>query len=1030
MLTHIVSWCLNHRLTVVLLSLAVIVMGCFAARSIEIDAFPDTTPVMVQINTVAPALSSEEIEGQITAPIEQVLSGIAHLQDVRSISKFGLSQVTVVFSDGTDMWFARQQVTERLGVVTLPANIARPTLGPVATGLGEIFHFIVRSRGGDLTAARTVVDWTIAPALRTVPGVAEINAWGGYEKTFEVRIDPERLVAHRLTFATVMERIRAANLSVGGGVVPSGGEVMTIQGLGRVSSLSEIENIVVAAHDGASVHVRDIAEVAIGHEIRRGAVTAGGEGEAVLGLGFMLMGANPHDVASRLNKKLEEIRPFLPPDIELTVVYDRTELVDHVLDTVRSNLCEGGLLVIAILFIFLGNLRAGLIVAAAIPLSMMCAFDGMMRFGISASLLSLGAMDFGMVVDSSVIMIENAVRRLNSPADAGRPRLDVIRDAAIEVRKPTLFGELIIIMVYLPILTLEGIEGKLFQPMALTVVFALVGSMVLSLTVMPVLASYFLRPHTHEQPPVLVRLLSWMYLPVLQYALRYRVPVVLLCVTAVCGSVMLFRGLGAEFIPKLSEGAIVANAIRLPGTDLATSIRLNTTLEKTLLADFPDEVSYVWGRIGTAAIATDPMGLELCDLFISLKPRSGWTKAKSQSELVDVIQKHLRDLPGQRLAMTQPIEMRMNEMISGVRGDVAIKVFGDNLDELRRIAGDIESSLYGITGAEDISVEMTTGQPSLRVAVDRQASASYGIPAADVLEMVEAVGGIHLGEVTEGQLRFPLVARLPENLRNNATDLGKIPVLTAKGERLPLSSVATLQAIDSALTIQHEWGQRRIVIQCNVRGRDMASFVTEAQQVIAKDITLPPGRYRIAWGGQFENLQAARLRLAIVVPVALISIFILLTLSLRSVRLAALVFTAVPVAAVGGVAALWLRDIPFSISAAVGFIALAGVAVLNGLVMVTFIRQLRAQGLPVHDAIIQGSIIRLRPVLMTALVAAFGFVPMALAVGMGAEVQRPLATVVIGGIVSSTILTLLLIPVLYAWFEPRQRDVEESPQPS
>lgn len=1023
MLNSIIDWSLKHHLAVVGLTLAAVFAGLLALKHLDIDAFPDTTPVQVQVNTVAPALGPEEIERQITTQVEQAIGGLPKVSGVRSISKFGLSQVVVVFADGTDIWFARQLIAERLSTVELPDGIRRPELGPVATGLGEVFHYVVRSSDPDPTRARTVQDWVIKPALRSVPGVAEINSWGGFERQYEIRLDPERLVAHGLTLDTVLDRVRSGNVNVGGGVVQRGVSTWVVQGQGRLTSEAEIGALVVAAKDGVAVHLRDVAEVGIGHEIRRGVVTADGRGEVVLGLGFLLMGENSHEVTSRLKAKLDELRPFLPPDVEVDVVYDRTELVDHVIDTVRRNLFEGGLLVVAVLFVFLGNLRAGLIVALAIPISMMIAFDGMLRFGISASLLSLGAIDFGLVVDSSVIMVENAVRRLNDPRERHRSHLEVVRDAAIEVRKPTMFGELIIIMVYLPILTLEGVEGKLFQPMALTVVFALVGSMILSLTLMPVLASWCLRRSPHvERDPWLVRLATWIYTPCLRLALRHRLAVVAIACSSIVVAVVLFRGLGAEFIPRLSEGGIVANTIRLPGMDLTASAAVNSRVERLLLETFPDEIRHVWSRFGTAEVATDPMGIELGDVFVSLKPREGWTKAKTQAELSDRIAHLLRDLPGQTVAMTQPIEMRINEMVSGARADVAIKLFGDDMNLLREKAAEIETALYGVDGSDGISVEQTTGQPALRIRADPEALARHGIPAGAVMKLVEAIGGIHLGEVIEGQLRFPLVARLPAAIRDDPERLADIPILAAGGERLPLGSVARIEPTQEPLTITREWGQRRIVIQCNVKGRDIASFVADAQAAIAKEVALPPGRWRIEWGGQFENLERARARLAIVVPIALLSIFLLLRWSLGSARLATLVYTAVPVAAVGGVVGLWVRGMPFSISAAVGFIALAGVAVLNGLVMVTFIRQLRRQGMPLADAIVQGSLIRLRPVLMTALVAALGFVPMALATGMGAEVQRPLATVVIAGILSSTLLTLFLIPVLYGWFEPKTLD--------
>lgn len=1020
MLNSIIDWSLRHRFTVLILTAAIIAAGIIALRHLDIDAFPDTTPVQVQINTVAPALAPEEVERAITAPVEQAIGGLPKVSLVRSISKFGLSQVTVGFADGTDIYFARQLVNERLGTVDLPDGIGRPELGPVATGLGEVFHYTVRSESGNLTEARTVQDWMIKPALRSVPGVAEVNSWGGYEKQYEIAIDPQRVVDRGLTLDEVYERVRKGNVNTGGGVVDQGGTTLLVQGIGRISTTEQLRELVIATHEGVPIRLRDVADVGIGHEIRRGAVTAGGKGEVVLGLGFMLMGENTHEVTTRLKDKLDEIRPFLPKDITVEVVYDRTELVNHVIGTVQKNLFEGGLLVVAVLFIFLGNLRAGLIVALAIPLSMMVAFDGMLRFGIAASLLSLGALDFGLVVDSSVIMVENAVRRLNDPANRERSRIEVIRDAALEVRKPTMFGELIIIMVYLPILSLEGVEGKLFQPMALTVIMALVGSMIFSLTLMPVLASFVLRAHPEEREPWVVRLAAWAYAPALRLALRHRLAVVLFTAAIAVVSLVAFRGLGAEFVPRLSEGALAINLIRLPGTSLETSARLNTTLERTLLAEFPDEIAHVWTRFGTAEVATDPMGIELGDMFVALKSRATWTKAATQAELTDLINRTIRDIPGQHIALSQPIEMRINEMVSGARADIAIKLFGDDLDLLRTKAAEIELALYGIDGAEDISVEQTSGQPSLSIVADTAALSRHGVPVQAVMDLVGTVGGVRLGEVVEDQLRFPLVARLPYEQRHDVDILSQTPIAAAGGQLLPLSSVAKIEAVETPLTIMREWGQRRIIIQTNVRGRDVASFVNEAKAAIAEEVQLPPGRYRLEWGGQFENLERARTRLAIVVPIALLTIFVLLRASLGSMWLATLVFTAVPVGAVGGIAGLWLRAMPFSISAAVGFIALAGVAVLNGLVMVTFIQQLRRKGMPIGDAVVEGSIIRLRPVLMTALVAALGFVPMALADGMGAEVQRPLATVVIGGIISSTLLTLFLVPVLYPWFEPKQ----------
>ena len=1021
MLNWIITWSLRNRFLVILGSLLFAGLGAMALRHLNIDAFPDTTPAQVQINTTAPALSPEEVERQITFPVEQALGGLPRLENLRSISKFGLSQVVATFADGTDIYFARQVIAERLGTVDLPDGIAKPQMGPIATGLGEVFHYVLWSDKVDLTELRTLQDWVVKPALRTVPGVAEVNSWGGYEKQYQVRLDPDRLVKYTLTFEQVTDALKANNANVGGGYISRHGSTLLVQGIGRVSSADAVLDIAIAAHDGVPIRVRDVADVEIGHEIRRGAVTFDGKGEAVLGLGFMLMGENSHEVTRRLAAKLDELRPTLPAGVHADVVYERTDLVNHVIATVKKNLLEGGLLVIAVLFIFLGNLRAGLIVALAIPLSMLFAFDSMLRFGIAGSLLSLGAIDFGLVVDSSVIMIENCMRHL-AHDQSRRSRLDVIRDAAIEVRRPTMFGELIIVIVFLPILTLEGVEGKMFRPMALTFIFALAGSLVLSLTLMPVLASLFLPRKPKERDPVAIRVARTAYAPVLRWAVRNRLAVIGFSIALLGLAAMVGRGLGAEFVPRLLEGSIVANSVRLAGTDLDVSVKYNTQTEKLLLERFPDEVEHVWSRLGTAEVATDPMGPELTDIFIALRPPEKWKKAKTQQELIEKMDALLRELPGQRVAFTQPIEMRMNEMVAGVRGDVAIGLYGDDLDVLTTQSQEIAKAIEGIRGASDVSSEQITGQPVLQIKVDLAAVARYGIPARAVLDLVESIGTLELGDVIEGQLRFPLVVRLPERMRTSPEAIGSILVQAPNGQRIPLGRLASITEREGPATVTREWGQRRTTVQANVRGRDVGSFVAEAQQSVAAAVQLPPGRYRLEWGGQFENMQRAQTRLAIVVPAALLLIVMLLYFSFNSVRLALLVFTGVPFAAVGGIAALWLRGLPFSISAAVGFIALSGVAVLNGLVLVTFIRQLRRSGLPAADAVFQGCLVRLRPVLMTASVAALGFVPMALATSMGAEVQRPLATVVIGGVISSTLLTMLVLPVLYPWFEPREFD--------
>jgi cobalt-zinc-cadmium resistance protein CzcA len=1024
MLNWIISWSLRHRLLVLGLTAAVMAAGILAIRRLDIDAFPDTTPVQVQINTVAPALGPEQIEQLITFPVEQAISGLPSLENVRSISKFGLSQVVVTFHDGTDIYFARRLVGERLTTVRLPPGIPPPEMGPVATGLGEVFHYVVTSEGGDLTEARTVQDWVIKPALRTIPGVAEVNSWGGFEKQYQVRIDPTRLVKHSLTFDEVVEAIEANNVTAGGGSIAAGGSMLLVQGIGAITNMEQLGQIVIAAKDGVPIRVRDIGAVEIGSEIRRGAVTYGGQGEAVLGLGFMLIGENTHEVTSRLKQKLEDVKKTLPSGIHVETVYDRTELVDHVIDTVRRNLFEGGLLVVAVLFLFLGNLRAGLIVASAIPLSMLFAFSGMVQFGIAGSLMSLGALDFGLVVDSAVIQIENSVRHLAH--DRTKRRLiDVVRDAAIEVRKPTMFGELIIMLVYVPILTLEGVEGKLFRPMALTVIFALLGSLVLSLTVMPVLASLLLPRKTVEKDPLLLRLAQWLYAPALRWVTKYRFAVIALTCVLLAFGVIVARGTGSEFIPRLSEGAIAVNVVRLAGTDLQESVRYNTQMEKALLQAFPDEIRHVWSRIGTAEVATDPMGVELSDIFMSLHPRAQWKRAETQAELVELVQRELRDMPGQRIALTQPIEMRINEMIAGVRGDVAMKLYGDDFNVLTQKALEIGTILGSIDGAADLSTEQITGQPVLQIRVDQEALARYGVPAKAVMNVVESLGTKELGDVVEGQLRFPLAVRLPERDRRDAAAIGAIVVTTPSGQRIPMSKLARIEEVEGPSTITREWGQRRITVQTNVRGRDVGTFVAEAQRRIGAEVELPPGRYRIEWGGQFENLTRARERLLIVVPLVLALIFALLYATYRNARDATLVFTGVPFAAVGGVVALWIRGMPFSISAAVGFIALSGVAVLGEMVLVSYIRQLRARGMLLEEAVGQAALVRLRPVLMTALVAALGFVPMALSTGMGAEVQRPLATVVIGGVVSSTLLTLLVLPSIYLVFGSRKAPERE-----
>ncbi len=1023
MLNRIIELSLQHRLVVLLAALGIVVAGVIAFQRLPIDAFPDTTPVQVQVNTVASALSPLEIERQITAPIEQALSGLPGLYEVRSLTRFGLSQVTVLFDDETSIHLARQVVAERIEAVELPPQVQRPQLGPVATGLGEVFHYLVTGPDKTLSELRETHDWVIRPQLRSVRGVAEVNAWGGDEKQIHVVVDPLQLHARGLTLSQLADALEQNNENVGGGMLDRAGESSVLQGIGLITRQEDIGAIVIAAHEGVPIRVRDVSKVVEGREIRRAAVTAQGKGEVVLGLAFMMMGENSHDVTTRVALRLDEVRKTLPAGVEVTAVYARTTLVDHVLRTVRTNLLEGALLVIAVLFVFLGNLRAGLIVAAAIPLSMLFAFDMMLRAGIAGSLMSLGAIDFGLIVDSSVIMIDNAVRRL-SEDNGDKSRVEIVREAALEVRKPTMFGELIIMVVYLPVLFLEGIEGKLFRPMALTVIFALLGSMVLSLTLMPVLASLLLPRRMPARESFLVRGLKHVYRPALRLALRFRWAVVALALLLLGNAVFLATQLGSELMPKLREGSIVINTVRLAGVSLDESVRYGTQIERVLLAEFPAEIDKVWTRTGTPEVATDPMGIEVSDVFITLKPTPQWRRASTQEQLARAMQEELSSLPGMRMAFLQPIEMRVNEMIAGIRGDVGVKLFGDDFEILKAKAREIEAALKAIPGATDVSIEQITGQPSLEIEVDREAIGRHGIAAREVLDVVEALGSREVGTLQQGERRFPITLRIDDGYRTDAESIARISVTSASGDRIPLGSLASIRSVEGPTSIQREWAKRRIVIEANVRDRDVGSFVHEAMAKIAQDVALPAG-YHVRYGGQFENLERAQERLMIVVPTALALIFVLLYFTYGRVLDALRVFSGVPFAVIGGVFALWLRDIPFSVSAGVGFVALSGVAVLGDIVLVSTIRQLLEQGLPLRQAIELAAERRLRPVLMTALVASLGFVPMALNTGIGAEVQRPLATVVIGGVISSTLLTLLVLPVLYDLFggKPHRAEV-------
>ena len=1020
MLNHLISFSLKNRLLVCIFAGFLILYGGRSLMNLPVDAFPDTTPVQVQINTTAPSLNPEEAERQITMPIEQAVSGLPGLSNMRSISKFGLSQVIATFEDNTSIYLARQLISERLLAIELPDGISRPELGPISTGLGEVFHYEVRSTDAarTITELREIQDWVIKPQLRKVRGVAEVNTWGGFEKQFHVVVDPSRMIKYGIAFDQLAEALQANNQNVGGGQVVRAGESLLVHGIGLATDLKQLGAIVITAHQGAPVRVSDVATVRVDHEIRRGAVTGGGRGEIVLGLGFMLMGENSAVVTKALKEKLAEVQKSLPPDVKVDVLYDRTELVDQVIDTVKENLIVGALLVIAVLFGFLGNLRAGLIVAAAIPLSMLFAGDLMLQSGISASLLSLGAVDFGLIVDGAVVMIENSMRRLaEKQHKLGRDltteeRLHVLHLAPLEVARPVAFGVGIILIVFLPILALEGVEGKMFKPMALTMIFALAGSLVLALTLVPVLASLLLPKRMNEKEPWLVRLANWIYIPVLSAALRFRWLVLGGAAALIAGATLIALRTGGEFLPKLGEGAIVGTSVRLAGVSVEEAVAQNDRLEKLLLAEFPDEISNIWTRLGSAEVATDPMGIELSDFFLALKPREKWKKARTQGELVDQMKLLFANMPGLTVAFSQPIEMRMNELIAGIRSDIGIKIYGDDLAELRDLGAAVQDALGRIRGANESSVEQLTGQPVLQVKVDPEATARLGVATRNVLNVVEMVGSKKIGDVREGQRRFPLVMRLPDAQRSEPDTLAATLIPTASGAVVPLDKVAKISELEGPSTINREWGTRRITVQCNVRGRDVAGFVKEAKETIATTVKLPEG-YHIEWGGQFENMERANRKLMFVVPLALSLILVMLYFSLRSLRDVLIVATGIPLGAVGGVAALALRDMPFTVSAGVGFVALSGVAILNGLVLVSFIKQRLDEGVDLEKAVRDGCQARLRPVLMTALVAAVGFIPMAVNVGVGGEVQRPLATVVIGGIVSNTLLTLVVLPVLY-----------------
>ena len=927
---------------------------------------------------------------------------------------FGLSVVIVTFRDGSDVYFARQLINERLGTVPVPPGVERPEMGPPSTGLGEVFHYLLVPRGMSLTDVKTLQEWTLKPALKSVRGTAEVNAWGGLNKQYQIRVDPALLRKYDLSFDQVVEAVPRNNFNVGGGSIARSGDAVLVYGVGRTTSVEEVGRIVIDSRGGVPIRIRDVGEVVIGHEIRKGAVTADGKGEVVLGLGFMLMGENSYAVTSRLRDRFQKLVATLPEGVEAKVVYDRTRLVDRVIATVRQNLLEGAFLVVVILYVMLGNLRAGLVAATAIPLSMMCGFIGMRQAGISASLLSLGAIDFGIVVDSSVVVIESILEKIAHHSGAtGAARLKLVREATSAVKKPACFGQLIIMIVYIPILTLEGVEGKMFRPMALTVVFILIGSLVLSLTVVPVLSSLFLPRRVDSHDVLLVRAARAVYRPVLRACLSARGAVALVAVAVLALTLVRAGALGTEFVPKLSEGDIVLGIIRAPGTSLEESCRMNTRIERMLLEEFPAEIGHVWSRTGTPEVATDAGAIEATDMFIALEPREQWRRARTQAELVEVMSRFVEDIPGQIVWFTQPIEQRINEMVSGVRADIAVKVFGDDLEPLVKKANEVAAAIRGVAGAADVAVEQVTGQPILKIAVRQDEIARYGISAQAVLDVVESVGGKAVGQIVEGQIRFPIVVRLTDAVRSGPEAIASIPIRGPAGESVPLERIADIRSISGPKFVTREWSERRVVVQCNVRGRDVGGFVADAQGAIARGVELPAGLFRLEWGGQFENMQRAQKRLAIVVPLALLLIVALLYLTYRNVADTALLFVSVPFACVGGIWALALREMPLSISAAVGFITLSGVSVLNGMVLASALRERLARSTARDVAIEETAAASLRTIIMTALVASLGFIPMAVSEGTGAEVQRPLATVVIGGVITSTLFTLFVLPALY-----------------
>ncbi|MBV6320964.1 CusA/CzcA family heavy metal efflux RND transporter [Duganella violaceipulchra] len=1030
MFERIIQFAIAQRWLVLLAVAGMAALGVYNYQQLPIDAVPDITNVQVQINTSAPGYSPLETEQRVTFPIETLMSGLPKLEQTRSLSRYGLSQITVIFKDGTDIFFARQMVSERIqeARAQLPAGVT-PAMGPVSTGLGEIYLWTVETKPGAKKAdgtpytptdLREIQDWIIKPQLRNVPGVTEINSIGGYAKQYQVAPDPQRLASYGLTLQDVVTALDRNNGNASAGYIEQRGEQLLVRAPGQVRSLDDIRNIILSNVDGVPVRVRDVAQVDVGRELRTGAATENGR-EVVLGTVFMLIGQNSRAVSQAVDRKMADINRSLPAGVRAVTVYDRTTLVDKAINTVKKNLLEGAVLVIVVLFLFLGNIRAAVITALVIPLAMLFTFTGMVSYQVSANLLSLGALDFGIIVDGAVVIVENCVRRLaHAQARHGRVLTRAERHAEVfaaarEARRPLLFGQLIIMVVYLPIFALTGVEGRMFHPMALTVVMALVGAMLLSITFIPAAVALFIGDSVVEQEQR--RITGW-YAALLARVLVNTPVVLTFAGIAVALSVLLATRMGSEFVPSLNEGDIAIQALRIPGTSLTQSVAMQQQVELALKRQFP-EIERIFARTGTAEIASDPMPPNVSDGYIMLKPESQWpAPRKSHAELVAAIQQAAERLPGNAFEFSQPIQLRFNELISGVRSDVAVKLFGDDMAVLGETAARIAATLGKVDGATEVKIEQTSGLPVLTVEIDRGKTARYGLNVGDVQETIAtAIGGKQAGTMFEGDRRFDIVVRLPDALRSDLDVMRRLPVPLPRAggsgaaNFIPLGEVATFAIAPGPNQISREDGKRRVVISANVRGRDIGSFVAEAEERL-QQVQIPAG-YWTSWGGQFEQLQSASRRLQIVVPVALLLVIVLLFAMFGNLKDGLLVFSGIPFALTGGIAALALRGIPLSISAAVGFIALSGVAVLNGLVLISFIRSLREEGRTLEQAIREGSLGRLRPVLMTALVASLGFIPMAIATGTGAEVQRPLATVVIGGILSSTALTLLVLPLLY-----------------